>query len=96
MQYIQDKSGKTILAFDGDDLYFRSQEPDENSELDESISIEQLRVENNGGLKFYTILGLQKELNIICGENEYWDQILLPPPNLPPPILPNHYHGHCI
>jgi len=65
MQYIQDKSGKTILAFDGDNLYFRSQEPDEDSELDESISIEQLRVENNGGLKFYTILGLQKELNII-------------------------------
>lgn len=65
MEYIKDQSGKTILAFDDENLYFRSQEPDENSELDESISIEQLRVENNGGLKFYTILGLQKELNII-------------------------------
>jgi len=33
--------------------------------LDESISIEQLRVENNGGLKLYTIIELQEELDII-------------------------------
>lgn len=65
MEYIKDKSGKIVLAFDGEDLYYHSQEPDEDSDLDESISIEQLRVENNGGLKLYTIIELQEELDII-------------------------------
>jgi len=65
MEYIKDKSGEIVLAFDGENLYYHSQEPDEDSDLDESISIEQLRVENNGGLKLYTIIELQEELDII-------------------------------
>jgi len=65
MEYIKDKSGKIVLTFDGENLYYHSQEPDEDSDLDESISIEQLRVENNGGLKLYTIIELQEELDII-------------------------------
>jgi len=65
MEFIKDKSGKIVLAFDGDNLYFHSQEPDEDSDFDESISIEQLKVENNGGLKLFTILYLQEELDII-------------------------------
>lgn len=65
MEYIKEKSGTIVLAFDGDNLYFHSQEPDEDSDLDESISIEQLKVENNGGLKLYTILDLQRELDIV-------------------------------
>ena len=65
MEYIKDKSGKIVLAFDGENLYYHSQEPDEDSDLDESISIEQLRVGNNGGLKLYTIIELQEELDII-------------------------------
>ena len=65
MEYIKDKPGKIVLAFDSDNLYFHSQEPDEDSDFDDSISIEQLKVENNGGLKLYTILDLQEELDII-------------------------------
>jgi len=65
MEYIKDKSEKIVLAFDDGNLYFHSQEPDEDSDFDKSISIEQLKVENNGGLKLYTILDLQEELDII-------------------------------
>ena len=65
MEYIKDNSGKIVLAFDGNNLYFHSQEPDEDSDFNESISIEQLKVENNGGLKLYTILDLQEERDII-------------------------------
>ena len=65
MDFIKDKYGKIVLAFDGDNLYFHSQEPDEDSDFKESISIEQLKVENNGGLKLYTILDLQEERDII-------------------------------
>ena len=69
MDFIKDKSGKIVLAFDGDNLYFHSQEPDEDSDFKESISIEQLKVENNGGLKLYTILDLQEERDIISDTN---------------------------
>jgi hypothetical protein len=69
MEYIKDKSGIIVLAFDGDNLYYRSHEADENSDLYHSISIEQLTIENNGGLKLFTILEYQKELNIISDSN---------------------------
>ncbi len=75
MEYIRDKSGNIVLAFDGDNLYFHSQEldieseSDIGSEPDESISIENLSNQNNGGLKLYTILDLQQQLDIISDTN---------------------------
>ncbi len=65
MEYIRDKSGNIVLAFDGDNLYYYTKVLDKSSDLDESISIEQLRIENNGGLKLFTILRYQEELGVI-------------------------------
>ena len=70
MEYIKDKSGTIVLAFDGDNIYYHFQEPDNNPEPDQSISIEHLSIENNGGLKLYTILDLQVELDIITDKND--------------------------
>jgi hypothetical protein len=72
MEYIKDKSGTIILAFDGDNIYYHFQEPDDDPEPepDQSISIEHLRLENNGGLKLFTILDLLEELDIITDKND--------------------------
>jgi hypothetical protein len=64
LECIKDKSGTIFFASDGDNLYYHSQESDGDSDLCESISIEQLRVENNGGLKLFTIIELRNELDI--------------------------------
>lgn len=32
MEYIKDKSGTIVLAFDGDNLFYHLQEPDNDSE----------------------------------------------------------------
>lgn len=69
MDFIKDKAGKVVLAFDADSLYFHSQEPDEDSEFENSITIHQIRDENNGVLKLFTLLDLQEELDIISDKN---------------------------
>lgn len=69
MEYIKDKKGTIVIAFDGDNLHYLTQEPDGDMELNESISIKQLRAENVGGLKLFTILNLQEELGIISDIN---------------------------
>jgi len=69
MDFIKDKAGKVVLAFDADSLYFHSQEPDEDSKFENSITIHQIRDQNNGVLKLFTILDLQKNLDIISDKN---------------------------
>jgi len=69
MEYIKDKSGTIVLAFDGDNLFYHLQEPDNDSEPEQSISTEHLSIANNGGLKLFTILDLQEELDIITDKN---------------------------
>ena len=84
MQYIKDNSGKVVLAFDGNNLYFNSQEQDSDSdsEMDESISLEKLRLVNNGGLKLNTILEYQKELAIISDTKDILKKIISSIPHL--------------
>ncbi len=66
MKYIKDKSGTIVLAFDGETLYYRTQEESiSDLELDESLSIQHLALENNGSLKLAVILDLLEDLGII-------------------------------
>ncbi len=65
MEYIKDKSGAVVLAFDNENLYYNTHELDEDSRLEECISFAQLRLGGNGGLKLRTILEFQEELGII-------------------------------
>lgn len=65
MEYIKDKLGAVVLAFDNENLYYNTHELDKDSRLEECIGFAQLRLGGNGGLKLRTILEFQEELGII-------------------------------
>lgn len=66
---IKDISENIILKYDGKFLNYVISGEDEEIEM-ESITTEQLFIENNGGLKLHTILDYQEELGVIADKND--------------------------
>jgi hypothetical protein len=69
MEFIKDKSGVVVLTLDNENLYYRTIEVFEDSEFEEVISLDQLRLGGNGGLKLMTTLNFQEELEIITDQD---------------------------
>lgn len=65
MDYFKDGLGRVIIAIDHTALYYNLCKPDGNEIPTCSITLENLHIENNGGMKLFTIIELQVEIGIV-------------------------------
>jgi hypothetical protein len=82
---IKDNNGKIILAYVGPILFYNtSEQEDEEFDIEDwsSIPFEHLDINNNGGLKLFTLLEYQKELGVLTDIDEVVHSIKLNIPYL--------------
>ncbi len=84
MNYIKNKQGVLIIAFDGEHLFYNVDEDFDGDDLNDmsSIPIEHLDIDNNGGLKLFTLLEYQMELGVLSDIDEVLHSIKLNIPYL--------------
>lgn len=84
MNYIKNKQGVLIIAFDGEHLFYNIDVDFDGDDWNDmsSIPIEYLDINNNGGLKLFTLLEYQKELGVLADIDEVVHSIKLNIPYL--------------